>query len=169
MARRCIITVGLASRLPSGTHRNRLERRPGETERETGIREGRKRNNFKECAWHRLSGKAFRLTGLALAGQAGHSVSAGPEGEGPPSLYGLLCQCSRLLAGLVLRRDAALGSLCMAGISRGSDLPRQWRDLCLSVPLAALRATVNALASASCSVSPGLVPEIGSCSQNSTG
>lgn len=56
-------------------------------------------------------GKAFRLTGLALASRAGHSVSAGPQGEGPPSLYGRLCQCSRLLAGFVLRRDAALGSL----------------------------------------------------------
>lgn len=83
MARRCIITVGLASLWPSGTHRNRLERRPGETERETQEL-GKEESGIilKNVHGTDSQDKAFRCTGLTLTDQAGHAAEHWPKGRG---------------------------------------------------------------------------------------
>lgn len=85
MARRCIITIGLASLWPSGTHRNRLERRPGETDRERETQELGKEESgiiLKNVQGTDSQDKAFRRTGLALTDRAGHAPEHWSKGRG---------------------------------------------------------------------------------------
>lgn len=146
-----------------GIHRNRFERQNDtDGERDTWeFGEGRKQNNFEECAWHRLQDKAS-WAGTHDPEWAFHRALTKGRLQ-VPSPHGVPCQHSLLLAG----SSGPWGSVGIWGEWQGfavcPSAPVVAQPVCLSVPLAAVCDVVSAL-----SISPGIFPELGSCHQNST-